>query len=133
MIVIVRMVMIVGVTMSLRLAQPQQTLVEKRRSDGDDGQSGNYSEHRSNFFRHHVIRQEQRSQAEQKDADGVSECNRCAQESRVLHSASRSDQICRDNGFSVSRRKRMGRAEHERHRQAGEHQAEADFLFAEQA
>ncbi|PYT13140.1 MAG: hypothetical protein DMG59_21360, partial [Acidobacteria bacterium] len=74
MIVIVRMVMIVGVTMSLRLAQPQQTLVEKRRSDGDDGQSGNYSEHRSNFFRHHVIRQEQRSQAEQKDADGVSEC-----------------------------------------------------------
>ena len=86
-----------------------------------------------NLLRQNVLREEQRRQTEEEHADGVRERHHPAEKNGVLRSAARADQVRGDDRLSVARRKRVNRAQSERHHHAGQHHSPADLALVQHA
>lgn len=102
--IVMVMIVMVGVAMSVRAGMKKcpPTFVKQPAADQNDGHAGDDTQGGNDLFGDDVARQQQRSDSQQEDADGVGEGDGSAEEGGMLHVAAGSDQIRGDDGLPVS-------------------------------
>jgi len=96
------MVMMMAVGMGPSMHKCPPALVEQPAPDEYDRHARKNSQDWNDLFRDDVTRQQQRAEAQQKDADSVREGDSRAEQGGMLHVAARSDQVRGDDGLTVT-------------------------------
>ena len=118
--VVVVVIMMMVVVMMMVSASVRQFMtkrapafVEQPAADQHDRHTGKHAQNRNNLFRDDVAREQQRTDSQQEDADGVGEGDGGSQQSGMLHVAAGSDQIGGNDGLAMTRLQSVQRTQPE--------------------